>query len=645
MKLIERYICVLALALGSMSTALAQDRFEKLANELEILKIDAPGLDNKVDLSVTDVSLEEFIRGIAKANDLNISVDPGLDVTVVNNFSDATVADVLVFLAKKNNLEVNFVGNIISISPFIPPVVEKPKVIEPEMDIRYDGNKDILTLDLKQHDLLKVSRKITEITPYNIILSPGTEGIKLNAYIQAMGFEQAMYMLGYANGFSVEFEDDSTVLIAKEQVTEAATTEQNTSNNRRRPNNKRGQTTATNQVDGFELFGTDPNDISLRATNYPLNDLIKGMSDSLQINYYLNSEISGNTTINIENTAYKKVLDYVFTSTDYTYKVIDGIYIIGKRVNETLRTTKVFQLQHRTIENVVDYIPKELSQNVDIKEFPELNSLILSGSEPNIQEMEMFIRDIDKVVPLILIEVILVDYQMSRQVNTGIKANVGGEGVPESSGGSVFPTIDYTLNSESINNLISSFNGSGLVNLGRVSPNFYVQISALESQGVLKVRSTPKLATLNGNEASLSIGSTEYYLIESQNVIGTQNPSTTFTQQYKPVNADLSVTIKPMVSGDDQITLDITVTQSDFTNKISETAPPGTTTRSFSSLLRIKNEEMVLLGGLEEKTIDKSGSGVPFLSRIPIIKWFFSSRSDLKSKTKLNIFIKPTVIY
>lgn len=643
MNYIAKYIFGIGLFLIMQQFSMAQDRFEKLANELEILKVDAPGLENKVDLSVTDVSLEEFIRGIAKANDLNISVEPGLEVTVVNNFSDATVADVLIFLAKKNDLEVSFVGNIISISPYVPPVVEQPKVIEPEMDIRYNSATDILSLDLKRHNMLQVSRKITEITPYNIILSPGMEAISLNAYIQEMSFEQAMFMLGYANGFSVEFEDDSTVLISKEEVAEAKPDPN--SANKRRPGNRRGQIVPSNSIDGFELYGKNPESFSLRATNYPLSDLIKGLSDSLEVNYYLNSDITGNTTINIENTAYNKVLDYVFSSTDYTYKVVDGIYIIGKRVNETLRTTKVLQLQHRTIEKVVEYIPKELSQNVDIKEFPELNSLILSGSEPNILEMELFLRDIDKVVPLILIEVILVDYQMSRQVNTGVKANLGGENVPESSGGSVFPTVDYTLNSESINNLISSFNGSGLVNLGRVSPNFYVQINALESQGILKVRSTPKLATLNGNEASLSIGSTEYYLIQSQNVIGTQNPSTTFTQQYKPVNADLSVTIKPMVSGDDQITLDITVTQSDFTSKISETAPPGTTTRSFSSLLRIRNEEMVLLGGLEEKTIDKSGSGVPFLSRIPVIKWLFSNRSDLKSKSKLNIFIKPTVIY
>ena len=100
-----------------------------------------------------------------------------------------------------------------------------------------------------------------------------------------------------------------------------------------------------------------------------------------------------------------------------------------------------------------------------------------------------------------------------------------------------------------------------------------------------------------------------------------------------------------MVSGDEQITLNIGVKQSNFTTRISPTAPPGTITRDFQSLVRVKNEEMVILGGLEENTSSDVGSGVPLLSRIPILKWFFSSRTKAKNKNKLTIFIKPTVVY
>ena len=91
--------------------------------------------------------------------------------------------------------------------------------------------------------------------------------------------------------------------------------------------------------------------------------------------------------------------------------------------------------------------------------------------------------------------------------------------------------------------------------------------------------------------------------------------------------------------------MEIAVAQSDFTGKIEPGAPPGQVSRDFTSVIRVKDQEMILLGGLEEKTMSESGRGVPFLSRIPVIKWFFSSRTKEKSKSKLNIFIKPTVIY
>jgi type IV pilus assembly protein PilQ len=111
------------------------------------------------------------------------------------------------------------------------------------------------------------------------------------------------------------------------------------------------------------------------------------------------------------------------------------------------------------------------------------------------------------------------------------------------------------------------------------------------------------------------------------------------------VSADLSVVINPIVSGDEQITLDVHVKQSSFTEKIAPTAPPGTVTRDFQSLIRVKNEEMILLGGLEENSMNDSGTGTPLLSRIPVIKWLFSSRNKTKKKSKLTIFIKPTVVY
>ncbi|MBI4646427.1 MAG: hypothetical protein HY738_07495 [Bacteroidia bacterium] len=304
---------------------------------------------------------------------------------------------------------------------------------------------------------------------------------------------------------------------------------------------------------------------------------------------------------------------------------------------------KVVPLQYRTVEKVIDLIPADIKKEAEIKEFADQNSLLITGTESKIRDIENFIREIDKVVPVILIEVLIVDVSKKYTKSLGVKAGLST--TPVTTQGSIFPALDMQLSSGTINDLINSFNGFGWITLGKVTPEFYINLKALEDNGIIKMRSTPKLSTLNGHEATLSIGKTEYYLEEQNNVVGTQNPQNITTRRYQSVNADLSVTIKPFVSGDEQVTLDVKVTQSDFTARISPNAPPGKVTRDFQSLIRVKNQEMVLLGGLEDRTVAESGTGVPILSHIPVIKWLFSYRTHENKKSKLNIFIKPTVIY
>ena len=179
-----------------------------------------------------------------------------------------------------------------------------------------------------------------------------------------------------------------------------------------------------------------------------------------------------------------------------------------------------------------------------------------------------------------------------------------------------------------------------------MGPNFYIALNASESKGYSKTRSTPQIATLNGHKAEVSIGQTEYYLEVANNLVQTTGTQQNIlqSQQYKSVAADLSISITPQISSDGQITMEIHVKQSTFTTRISPTAPPGTINRDFKSLLRIKNNEMIMLGGLEEKGSDETGSGLPLLSRIPVLKWFFGTRSKTKKDNKLTLFIRPVVV-
>lgn len=290
-----------------------------------------------------------------------------------------------------------------------------------------------------------------------------------------------------------------------------------------------------------------------------------------------------------------------------------------------------------------EYLKSGKNSGLDIKTDIEQNAFIVTGDELKIQRFKEFIKKIDKPVPVILIEVMILEVNKSNTLSAGVEFGVGEK--PVKSTGSLFPSAEVTLGAGAINKLIGGFNGFGSLNAGKVVPGFYAKIQAMESNGNIKIRSTPKLSTLNGHKATLSSGETSYYAVTESNVLGVQNPQTQIIRNYLPIDANLSISIKPLVSGDDQITLGINVLQSSFNGKrVDEEAPPGINSREFTSTIRVKDQDVVILGGLEENVKNDSGSGVPFLARIPIIKWLFSKRVRTASKSKLSVLIRPTVI-
>jgi type IV pilus assembly protein PilQ len=293
-------------------------------------------------------------------------------------------------------------------------------------------------------------------------------------------------------------------------------------------------------------------------------------------------------------------------------------------------------------EALVNILPNEIKQDLDIKVDFELNSFYVNGPSANIERFRSFINKIDKPVPVVLIEVMILEVNRTTTLEAGVSWGIGDE--PTTTRGGIFPETDLTLGANTVNSIIGGFDGFGSLNIGRVVPNFFATIKAMESNGDLKIRSTPKLSTLNGHRATFSNGQTSYYTITDQAVIGSDNPVTTTAVNFVPIDAELGLTIKPLVSGDGQVTLDIFVVQSNFGNRISEEAPPDINSREFSSIIRVKDQDIVVLGGLEEQSRNNSGSGVPFLARIPLIKWLFSKRVREGRKAKLTVLIKPTVI-
>lgn len=705
-------------------------RIRTIQHNLELLALDYPELNEnlKLEINVANVTLSNFLIAVSKVHQLNMSVAPDVgNTTIVNNFSNVTVADLLVFLCKQYGLDIDFTGNILAVKKYQSPPEAVP---EKELKVGYNTLNDQLSLDLKNDTLEAAFRKIMEVSGKNLLYANGMASTPLTLYISGVPFDVALEKLAAVNGLSYTKSRDGFYLF-------------NTFNDSDPASGTSRRTLGSGGLN-YEVLDTIHKVLTVDFKNTPIATIIKTMSQDLHLDVYVATplEQAGNVTFNAKRIVFDDLLELMFESsekgtkavepaaaggnnqafrqngqqqqalsTHYSYKRENNIYFFGTADQLSVRHVEVIQMMHRSVEllsdpsqrssrgrsagrtntgsinyygnsgtnggmgggmqdnqpgfggtrNVntrgssfesygdaaealVNILPDELKHDLDIRVDFELNSFLVSGPSSKIARFRKFIEEIDKPVPVVLIEVMIIEVKKSATVETGISWGIGD--APVNTQGKLFPTANLTLGAQTVNKIIGGFDGFGSFNIGQVVPDFFANIKAMEANGSLKIRSTPKLSTLNGHRANLSIGETTYYVITNQNFFGSQIPTSSEIRNYAPIDAELAVSIKPLVSGNGQVTLDINVIQSDFSGaRIEDDAPPGLTSREFSSIIRMQNQDLAILGGLEEKIKNDTGSGVPLLARIPVIKWLFSERKREDSKQKLTILIKPTVIY
>lgn len=623
------------IAIVGLNAVHAQDFSEEtLRTKLDSMSVKNVGYNNAVQLNISGLPLSELINTLALENNLNISVDPSLNQSISYNFFDAQVKDVLVFLYQNFSIEYHFVGTILSVKKREAPAAVVAPIKKKEIDVKYNPSNEFLSVDLKNDSLYQVMKRITELSDNNIVIDPTVRDKAISAYFLNRPFEQVFEMIAQANGLEQKKGEDGIYYLYNSAVPAKGSK----GSSGFKPTSSRFEETGVQIIKN--AYGT----LDIISNDAEMSDIIQLAAKELVAPYYFYSKPVGKSSFEIQNTTFTELLDLLFRGTKYAYKEDEKVYLIGENKSEGIRTTELVRMENRTIENVKASIPKDLTFDLEINEFLELNGLVVSGPQRKVTELKEYLSLIDIVVPMVQMDVMILLSDKTNTVNSGIKAGVKDE--PTSFSGDIFPDLNVSMGADVINNILNGIGGFGIVNLGKVTENFYLSLQLLESNGIVEVESTPKITTLSGHLASVSIGQTTYYQetqVNFQNTVVNQGVLT--SQIWKSVDASLFVEIMPYVSSDDNVTLTITVTNDDFGNRVDPNAPPNATKQTFESMVRVKNGEVVLLGGLEKKQNNNSGSGVPFISRVPVLRWFFGNRSKTKQKYKLHVILRPTITY
>ena len=263
---------------------------------------------------------------------------------------------------------------------------------------------------------------------------------------------------------------------------------------------------------------------------------------------------------------------------------------------------------------------------------PGTNSLLIRGSPQDFALISAAVKQID-VRPLqVLIEVVIAEVQRDRSLSFGVDVSLPSTKVPHNPGSTVDAT--QTGLSSDLGDLLFHVMGVGGDN------DLQATLRAAASHGDVTIVSRPTVIAANNEKAEILVGSQRPFIQVSRS-LPTETPTRDQVVEYKDVGTKLSV--RPTISSDGYVTLQVTQEVSAATNESAFDAPV-ISTRSVSTQLLMKNGQTVVMGGLTDHQHQVTQAGIPFLSSIPFVGGFFGHSTRETTETELFLFITPHLI-
>jgi MSHA biogenesis protein MshL len=180
-----------------------------------------------------------------------------------------------------------------------------------------------------------------------------------------------------------------------------------------------------------------------------------------------------------------------------------------------------------------------------------------------------------------------------------------------------------------------------------------IVLNALDTQGDVRVLSSPRVSALNNQRAVFNVTTGEVVFTVTQTLFPNPGGSATPVTQVTPqqVNVGIVLDVLPQIGADNAVTMNIRPVVTSVARTASFTGPDGTVsqapvidTRESDTMARLRGGETIIIGGLMQTRREKVQSGIPGLRSIPLLGRLFTSYKDVERKAELVIFLTPTII-
>jgi type IV pilus assembly protein PilQ len=489
-----------------------------------------------------------------------------------------------------------------------------------------------LTVDLNQDPLREVMRSVSQTGAAHIMVEQGVTGT-LDGYLESVPVMRGLDALLENNGYTFRERDGIYIVGRRVRQLSSDSSQQG-----------RQHSSVWVQVD-------DAGRISLEVTGAPIRSILNEVGRQLELNLVTYAVPEGKLTASVTGLSVEETLSMLFKGTDVTFRREGTTYYIGNRRTSGIATTELIKLDHMKAEGLPELLPPMLRDQATVQVVREYNALLITGTNDVIRELTEAIDALDQPTPLILIEAIVVDFKSTDLFELGFEFGQDQQrSEAAKSEGYTFDQDGFEVEGEDVRAnfyLDELSKAAGISNIGRLPEDFFFNLRALSQEGKVEIRSRPQIATLSGHSASLSIGTTQYFILRKETPIQSPNGGVTIqeTERFEQVEANVSLEVTPWVTASGEVTTEIRPEFSTPVGSFQPGVPPTINSRVFESTVRLRDGETIVLGGLvqDDKTVNYNK--VPILGSIPLLGQLFRSRSRNTQKSKLVVYLTPRIFY
>ncbi len=408
--------------------------------------------------------------------------------------------------------------------------------------------------------------------------------------------------------------------------------------------------------------------LSLNFQDVEVRAVLQVIADFTNLNIIASDSVGGNLTLRLRDVPWDQALDIVLQSNGLAKRQTGNVIFVAPSKEMADRelleleakqqvtemeplTTETFQLNHRRVDSISFEGMLSARGTINLDEIS--NTLTVNDIPEKVAEIHKRIKRLDVYERQVMIEARIVEATetFSRDLGArfgvknisdignsrlGISGNVVdssnlviGEEVPAGENLNVnLPAAGAALlgGPATLGLSLLKINDSRLINL---------ELSALETDTKGRVIASPRVVTAHGVEA----------IIEQGDRVPYQQATSSGATSIRFIDAVLSLKVRPLITYDNQIDMELSVNQDQIGESVNAFLPPAINTKQVTTKVLIENGGTVVIGGIFERNENKIVNKVPLLGDIPYLGHIFRNTAKVDNKRELLVFVTPRILH